>query len=80
MAPVMLSAQMAKADATRAKPVRGMPTGFELFRDSFDVLERDGSPLRAATDVGVETGGERTLIIESRTDQGSKLMDLHPMR
>lgn len=60
MAPVMLSAQMAKADATRAKPVRGMPTGFELFRDSFDVLERDGSPLRAATDVGVETGGKRT--------------------
>lgn len=47
MAPVMLSAQMAKADATRAKPVLGMPPGFELFRDSFDVLVRDESPLWA---------------------------------
>jgi hypothetical protein len=43
----MLSAQMAKADATRAKPVLGMPPGFELFRDSFDVLVRDESPLWA---------------------------------
>lgn len=60
MAPVMLSAQMAKADATRAKPVRGMPTGFELFRDSFDVLERDGSPLRAASDLSDASGGKHT--------------------
>ncbi len=47
MAPVMLPAQMTKADATRAKPVLGMPPGFELFRDSFDVLVRDESPLWA---------------------------------
>lgn len=57
MAPVMLSAQMAKADATRAKPVLGMPPGFELFRDSFDVLVRDESPLWALCVLSVTRAG-----------------------